>query len=49
MAVMYCEICDRYIDLDYDVEHEEFCAFEHGWVDEDTPPDGPKVVEAEDA
>jgi hypothetical protein len=25
MATMYCQICDRYIDLDWDVDHEEFC------------------------
>jgi hypothetical protein len=28
MATMYCQICDRYIDLDWDVDHEEFCAEE---------------------
>jgi hypothetical protein len=28
MATMYCQICDRWIDLDKDVEHEEFCAEE---------------------
>jgi hypothetical protein len=26
MATMYCQICDRWIDLDRDVEHEEHCA-----------------------
>jgi hypothetical protein len=25
---MYCQICDRDIDLDRDVDHEEFCAEE---------------------
>jgi hypothetical protein len=25
MAVYYCEICCRMIDLDYDVEHYENC------------------------
>jgi hypothetical protein len=26
MACIYCHSCDRYIDLDWDVDHEEFCA-----------------------
>jgi len=30
MACIYCQICDRYIDLDWDVDHEEDCAWEHG-------------------
>lgn len=25
MSVLYCENCDKHIDLDYDVEHEEEC------------------------
>ena len=25
MAVFYCDDCDKYIDLDYDVEHYEQC------------------------
>jgi hypothetical protein len=25
---MYCQICDQYIDLDREVDHEEFCAEE---------------------
>jgi hypothetical protein len=25
---MYCQSCDRWIDLDRDVDHEEFCAEE---------------------
>ena len=32
MAVFYCETCDRHIDLDYDVDHEEECAFENGTI-----------------
>ena len=30
MACIYCQICDRYVDLDWDVDHEEECALEHG-------------------
>ena len=30
MGNLYCEICDRLIDLDYDVDHEADCAWEHG-------------------
>jgi hypothetical protein len=26
MACIHCQSCDRLIDLDYDVDHEEFCA-----------------------
>jgi hypothetical protein len=26
MATMYCQSCDRWIDLDHDVEHEDHCA-----------------------
>jgi hypothetical protein len=25
MSVFYCEVCDKHIDLDYDVEHYEKC------------------------
>ena len=25
MSIIYCEKCDKYIDTDYDVEHEEEC------------------------
>ncbi len=25
MAVFYCEVCDRYVDLDWDCEHYERC------------------------
>ena len=25
MACFYCQVCDRLIDLDYDVEHYERC------------------------
>ena len=25
MAVFYCQVCDRYIDLDWDVEHYDRC------------------------
>jgi hypothetical protein len=25
MAVIYCDKCDRYIDLDWNVEHEDEC------------------------
>ncbi len=25
MAVFYCQVCDNYIDLDWDVEHYERC------------------------
>ena len=30
MACIICQYCDRLIDLDWNVEHEEDCAFEHG-------------------
>ena len=36
MACIYCQICDRLIDLDYDVDHEADCAWEaEGQPDED--------------
>lgn len=25
MAAFYCQVCDRLIDLDYDVEHYDRC------------------------
>ncbi len=25
MAVFYCQVCDKYIDLDWDVEHYDRC------------------------
>ena len=25
MAVFYCQVCDNYIDLDWDVEHYDRC------------------------
>ena len=25
MAVFYCQVCDRYIDLDWDAEHYDRC------------------------
>jgi hypothetical protein len=25
MAVFYCDVCDNYVDLDWDVEHYERC------------------------
>ena len=28
MAVTYCHTCDRLIDLDWDVDHEEECRWE---------------------
>ena len=28
MACIYCHICDRLIDLDWDVDHEEECKWE---------------------
>jgi len=28
MAIVLCPTCDHYIDLDWDVEHEEWCARE---------------------
>ena len=37
MSVIYCQICDRYIDLDWNVEHEEDCAWEHGVEDPPEP------------
>lgn len=30
MACYYCHICDRLIDLDYDVDHEFECKLAHG-------------------
>lgn len=27
MANYYCEICDKHVDLDFDVEHYEHCPF----------------------
>jgi len=46
MACFYCQTCDRLIDLDYDVDHEQECAIEHGLIpdpldaepEEATPP-----------
>ena len=36
MGVIICRWCDRYIDLDWDVEHEEECAWEKGieWTED---------------
>ena len=28
MSVIYCHRCDRYIDLDWNVEHEDECGAE---------------------
>lgn len=25
MSVIFCQNCDKYIDLDFEVEHEEVC------------------------
>ena len=27
---VYCDICDRLVDLDYDVDHERECKLNHG-------------------
>ena len=35
MACIMCKYCDRLIDLDWDVEHEEECGFELGVLDEE--------------
>jgi hypothetical protein len=35
MAVIRCKYCDAYIDLDWNVEHEDECGFELGILDED--------------
>ncbi len=37
MACIYCQICDRLIDLDWDVDHEADCAWEAaGWPEEES-------------
>jgi hypothetical protein len=38
MACIICKYCDRFIDLDWNVEHEEECGFELGILDEDGKP-----------
>lgn len=25
MAIFYCHVCDKIVDIDYDVEHLEYC------------------------
>lgn len=40
MAAFYCQVCDRYIDLDWDVEHYDRCPT---LPEEDEETDDPKI------